>query len=124
VVEMNSAFEAKLAGPVRKTGGRDMIAVDIPRPRQLTRRGGDYELGFEHLLVAIVTRMQHHPVLAERDRLLIVVGRDVPDGENRHCSSTMMQVPSNMHFSRQEQCVSLPSRRFFMSLSADERDVG
>ena len=25
--------------------------------------------------------MQHHPVLAERDRLPILIGRDVPDGE-------------------------------------------
>jgi hypothetical protein len=40
VVEMNGAFEAKLAGPARETGGRDMIAVDIPRPGQLTRLGG------------------------------------------------------------------------------------
>jgi hypothetical protein len=27
-------------------------------------------------------------VLAERDRMLVVICRHVPDGENRHCSST------------------------------------
>jgi hypothetical protein len=35
--------------------------------------------------------MQHYPVLTERDRFLIVVGRDVPDGENRHCGPTIMR---------------------------------
>ena len=93
VVEMNGAFEAKLAGSLRETGGRDMIAVDIPRPAQLARLGRDFELGFEHFLIVVVARTQHHPVLAERDRSLIVIGRDVPDGENRHCGPTIMQVP-------------------------------
>jgi hypothetical protein len=35
VVEMNGAFEAKLRGPVRETGGRDMIAEGILRPGKL-----------------------------------------------------------------------------------------
>ena len=54
---------------LRETGGRDMIAEDIPRPGQLARLGRDVEFGFEHLLVVVVARTQHHPVLAERDRL-------------------------------------------------------
>ena len=37
VVETNGAFEAKLRGPVRETGGRDMIAEDILRPGKLAR---------------------------------------------------------------------------------------
>jgi hypothetical protein len=57
----------------------------------LARLGRDDKLGFEHLLVAIVARMQHYPVLTERDRFLIVVGRDVPNGENRHCGPTIMR---------------------------------
>ena len=81
VFKMNGAFEAKLAGPVRETGGRDVIAVDIPRPGQLARLGRDFELGFEHFLIVVVARTQHHPVVAERNRSFIVVGRDVPDGE-------------------------------------------
>jgi hypothetical protein len=56
VVEMNGAFEAELAGPLRETGGRDMIAVVIPRQGQLTRLGGDYELRVEHLLVVTTTK--------------------------------------------------------------------
>jgi hypothetical protein len=42
-------------------------------------------------------RTQHHPVLAEGDRLLVPVGRDMSDGENRHCNM------DSMHFSGQEQ---------------------
>ena len=30
------------------------------------------------------SRTQHHPVLAKGDRLLVLIGRDVPDGKNRH----------------------------------------
>ena len=33
VVDTNGAFEAKLAGPVRETGDRDIIAEDIPASR-------------------------------------------------------------------------------------------
>ncbi len=66
VVDTNGAFEAKLRGPVRETGGRDMIAEDILRPGQLARLGRDFELRFAHLLVVVVARTQHHPVLAER----------------------------------------------------------
>ena len=31
-------------------------------------------------------RPQHHPVFAERDGLLVLIGGDMPDGENRHCN--------------------------------------
>ena len=85
VVDMNGAFEAKPRGPICETGGGDMIAEDILRPVQLGRLRRDFQLGFEHLLVVVVARTQHHAVLAKRDRLLIVIGCDVPDGENRHC---------------------------------------
>ena len=81
------AFEAKPRGPICETGGGDMIAEDILRPVQLGRLRRDFQLGFEHLLVVVVARTQHHAVLAKRDRLLIVIGCDVPDGENRHCGT-------------------------------------
>ena len=86
VVEANGAFEAKLRGPVREMRGRDVIAEDIPRPGDWLGSGVMSSVGFEHRLVVVVARTQHHAVLAERDRLPIMVGRDVPDGENRHCS--------------------------------------
>ena len=84
MVDMNGAFEAKLQGPVRETGGRDMIAEDIPRPGQLARLGRDFERGFEHLLVVVVARTQHHPVLAEGNGLPVLVGRDVLDAQRGH----------------------------------------
>jgi hypothetical protein len=43
VVETNSAFEAKLRGPLCETGGRDMIAEDILCPGKVTRLGRDFE---------------------------------------------------------------------------------
>jgi hypothetical protein len=70
-----------------------MIAEDILRPGKLARLGRYFELGFEHLLIVIVAWAQHHAVLAECDRLLIVICREVSDGENRHCGSTRMLVP-------------------------------
>src|SRR5580704_1256907 len=78
VVETNSAFEAKLRSSVFETGGRDMIAEDIPRPREFARLRPDFEFGFEYFLVLIVSRTQHHAVLAESDRSLIVICRDMP----------------------------------------------
>ena len=80
VVETNSAFEAKLRGPMCETGGRDMIAEDILCPGKVTRLGRDFERGFEHLLVVVVARPQHHTVLAKGDRSPIVICRDMING--------------------------------------------
>ncbi len=87
MVETNGADKAKLGGPVGEMGGRHVIAENILRPGQLPRLGRDFDLGFEYLLVVVVARTQHHPVLAERDRLMIVIRRNVSDAENRHCRS-------------------------------------
>jgi hypothetical protein len=75
-----------------------MIAENIPRPEDLARRGRNFEFGLEHDLVIVVARTQHHPVLAERDRLRIMVCRDVSDGENRHCGPALIQVADNASF--------------------------
>ncbi len=116
MVETTDAFEAKLRGQVRETGDGDMIIENILRPGKVARLGCDYELGFEHLLVVVVARTQHHAVHAERDRLLIGVGCDVLSGENWHCCPTMIQVPptcnfnscsTNRQFLRQKQRVPL-----------------
>ena len=73
VVETNIADKAKLAGPVCEMGGRYVIAKNIPHPGKLLRSGCDFELGLEYLLVVVIARTQHHPVLAERDRLFGLV---------------------------------------------------
>ena len=78
-----------------------MISEDIPLPGKLAWLGRDLELGFEHLLVLVVTRTQHDPVFAEGDRLLVLIGSDMSDGENRHCNPMILM--DSMHFSRQEQ---------------------
>ena len=63
-----------------------MIAEGILDPSQIRRFGSDLELRFEQPLVMAFARTQHHPVFAEGDRLLVLIGGDMPDGENRHCN--------------------------------------
>jgi hypothetical protein len=63
-----------------------VIAEDIPDPPQICRFGSDLELRFEQPLVTAFARTQHHPVLAEGDRMFVPIGGDMPDGENRHCN--------------------------------------
>jgi len=54
-----------------------MIAKDILRPGKLARLRSNSEFGFKYLLVVVVARTQHHTVLAECDRLLVVICRNV-----------------------------------------------
>jgi hypothetical protein len=84
MVETNTADKAKLAGPVAEMCGRHVIAETILRPGKLLRSGRDFELGLEYPLVVVIARTQHHSVLAEGDRLIIVICRNVSDAENRH----------------------------------------
>ena len=63
-----------------------MVAEGILDPPQIRRFGSDLELRFEQPLVMAFARTQHHPVFAEGDRLLVLIGGDMPDGENRHCN--------------------------------------
>ena len=81
VIDADPAFDMKHRRALGEAGGRDVIAERIARPGNLAWRGRDREFGLQHLLVAIVARPQHHAMLAERDRLPVAIGRDVPDGE-------------------------------------------
>jgi len=94
MVETNIADKAKLAGPVCEMGGRHVIAKNIPHPGKLLRSGRNFELGLEYPLVVVISRTQHHPVLAEGDRLIIVICRNVSDAENRHCGPMIMDTPA------------------------------
>jgi hypothetical protein len=94
MVEANIADKAKLAGPVGKMRGRHVIAEAIPRPSQLLRFWRDFDLGFDDLLIVVVARTQHHPVLAECDRPVIVISRNVSDVANRHCRPKIMDAPA------------------------------
>jgi hypothetical protein len=38
-----------------------------------------------------ISRLQHHPMLAEGHRLSIQIARNVPDSENRHFSPWITQ---------------------------------
>src|SRR5580704_17875332 len=85
MVETNSADKAQLAGPVAEMSGRHVIAEAVPRPGQLPRFWRDFEFRCNHLLIVVVARPQHHAVLAERDRLVIMISRNVSNVANRHC---------------------------------------
>src|ERR1700730_13407080 len=94
MVEPNSADKAKLAGPVAEMSGGYVIAEGIPRPSPLLRSGGDFEFRCNHLLIVVVAWPQHHPVLTECDRLVIMIGRNVSDVANRHCRPKIMDTPA------------------------------
>jgi hypothetical protein len=94
MVETNITDKAELAGSVCEVGGRHVIAKSIPHPGKLLWSGRDFELGLEYLLVAVIAGTQHHPVLAEGDRLIIVICRNVSDAENRHCRPMIMDTPA------------------------------
>ena len=108
MVETNIAGEAKLAGPGVKMSDRHVIAETILRPGKLPRTGRDFELRFDDPLIVVVARTQHHPVLAECDRAIIVICGDVSDAENRHYRAMIMDTSStsiatainlhNMHY--------------------------
>jgi hypothetical protein len=84
--ETNGAVEAKRLGPASKARDGYMVAEGILDPTQIRRFGSDLEVRFEQPLVMVFARTQHHPVFAEGDRLLVLIGGDMPDGENRHCN--------------------------------------
>src|SRR5580704_699423 len=94
MIETNTADKAKLAGPTAKLSGRHVVAEAIPRPGKVLRTGRDFELCFNDLLIVVVARTQHHPVLAECDRLIIAICRDMFDGKNRHYRAMIMDTPS------------------------------
>jgi hypothetical protein len=84
MIETNHAVEAKRLGPAGEARDGNMVAEDIPDPAQIGRSRSDLESRFEHPLVMAFSRTQHHAVLAKGDRLPVLIGRDVPDGQNRH----------------------------------------
>ena len=95
VIDANRAVEAKLGGAPGEARGRNVIAEIVAGPVDPARLGRNGDAGSQHLLVVVVARPQHHAVLAECDRLPVVIGRDVPDGQNRHRGPRGM--PGSMH---------------------------
>src|ERR1700733_12279874 len=95
MVETNSADKAQIAGPVvAEMSGRHVIAEAVPRPIQLPRFWRDFEFRCNHLLIVVVAWPQHHPVLAECDRLIIMISRNVSDVPNRHCHPKITDAPA------------------------------
>ena len=94
VVDPNPADKTKLPRPAAEVSRRHVIAEAILRPGNLFRAGGNFELRLDDLLIVVVARPQHHPVLAECHRPLVVVGRDVLDAENRHYRAMIGDEPS------------------------------
>ena len=94
MVETDTADKAKLAGAVGKISDRDVIAEAIPSPGKLRRPRRNFEFRFNDLLIIVVAWTQHHPVFTECDGLIVVICRDVPDAENRHCRPMIMDAPA------------------------------
>jgi hypothetical protein len=114
MVEKNTTLKAKLGSPLGERRSRYVIAKAIPRPGQLSRLWRDLKLGFEYLLIIVVAWTQHHPVLAKRDRLVVAVGRNVSDIENRHSRSIITDMPM--------ACISRAKyRTYFLFSGAESR---
>jgi hypothetical protein len=96
-----------------------MIAEDILRPDQMTRLGRDFELRFEHFLVLVVARTQHHSMLAERDWPLKAIYRYVPDGQDWHAVSESGYLPELCIFcASNTACHDIPIPTFFCKVNA------
>jgi predicted N-formylglutamate amidohydrolase len=94
ISDADIADKTKLGGPIVELRRRHVITEIVARPGELQRLGRDLDLGMEDFLIFVVARQQHHPVLAERDRAVIVICRYVPNIENRHCRSTIASTPA------------------------------
>src|SRR4029077_14436775 len=93
VLKTNGTDNPQLVRTVGEMRDRDVIAELISTPSKLPRLRPNFKLGLQHLLVVVVTPAQHHPVLAEGNRLMIAIGRDVFDRENRHCRPSITHMP-------------------------------
>src|SRR5215469_11154110 len=83
--EPDDALETQPRCPSGESPNRDAVAEDVVHPPDVGRFWRDHQLRLKQLLVVAVPRPQHHAVLAEEDRLLVAVGRDVPNSKDWHC---------------------------------------
>ena len=84
MLETNGADNTQFVRTVGEMRDRNMIAELILPPSKLPRLRPNFKLALQHLLVVVITRTQHHPMLAEGDRLIVTIARDVFDRENWH----------------------------------------
>src|SRR5690348_15861590 len=84
MIEPDDALETQLLRPPREPRKCDAVAEHVMKPSDIHRFGGNGQLTVEQPLIMAVARPQHHAMFAECDRLLVAVGRDVADGQDRH----------------------------------------
>jgi hypothetical protein len=92
VIEADAAFEAKLRRSFGETSDSDAVSEHVVHPMERRRFGRDGERSLDQTLVVAVARPEHDPVLAERNRLAVAVGRDVADGEDRHAATSGLAI--------------------------------
>jgi hypothetical protein len=84
MIEADVALEPQLGCLFGEPRDSNAVAEDIVDPSQGARRRVDLDPGIQKLLIIAVAGPEHDPVLAERDRLVIVIGRYVSDREKGH----------------------------------------
>ena len=78
MLDREAADDLQLVRRPERLDQRDRIGVRVlDHPHVAV--GRDLEIGREHAQVVAVARTEHHPVLAERDRLAVAVHRRVDD---------------------------------------------
>src|SRR5271156_3913088 len=90
---------------------RDVVAELISPPSEALRLRANLKFGLQNLLIVVVARTQHHPMLAEGDWFLITIGRDVFYRENRHCQESNANA-RHMHYRDQMLHAANPYRYF------------
>ena len=83
VVEPRMGGDPQVRRGALEAGDGDGIAEHVVEPTQLGRSGVDVDPRVEQLLIIALARPDHQPVLAERHRLAIGVGRDMRDRQGR-----------------------------------------
>jgi hypothetical protein len=94
VLDTNGADKPQLVRPLSEMRDGNMVAKAIPLPSKHPWPWPDLQLGLQHPLVIIVTRTEHHSMLAKLNRLTITIGRNVFDRENRHCRPNIAYLPA------------------------------
>src|SRR5215469_5790442 len=92
--EPDDALETQPRCPSGESRNRDAVAEDVVHSPDVGRFWRDHQLRVKQPLVVAVPRPQHHAVLAEEDRLLVAVGRDVPNSKDWHCLPIAGSLPA------------------------------
>ena len=84
MIKTNGAVEPELLGTASEARDVEVVTERVLLPAYACWCRGNQKFYGAQTLVMAVKRTQHHPVLTEGNRLPILVGSDMPDGQSGH----------------------------------------